>query len=201
MYCPDEFTETRPDALAGLIRDYPLGLLVTAAVQGPTANPVPFQLTADGTGLRAHLARANPQLNDLREGGPVLVVFQGEQAYITPSNYATKAQTGKVVPTWNYLMVQARGRASLTNDADWLRAQIEALTAQMEAGRSVPWGIDDAPERYIDAMMRGIVGVEIAIDDMRGKWKASQNKSQADRAGVAAALAGTHPILAKAAGD
>lgn len=199
MYCPEAFAESRLDLLAGLIRHYPLGLLVTAGPDGPVANPVPFELSADGRSLRAHLARANPQLDDLRSGQPVLVVFQGEQAYITPGWYATKSETGKVVPTWNYLMVQARGRPSVTDDADWLRDQIDALTTQMEAGMPTPWAVSDAPESYVRSMIRGIVGVEIEVQDLRGKWKAGQNRSPADRAGVANALTGSHPALARAA--
>lgn len=201
MYCPEAFAETRPEALAALVAGHPLGLLITVGGAGPVANPVPFQLTPDGKRLRAHLARPNPQLNDLRRGDPVLIVFQGEQAYVTPGWYASKQATGKVVPTWNYLMVQARGRPIVTEDADWLRDQIGALTSQMEAGQSVPWSVTDAPERYIDAMLRGIVGVEIEIQEMRGKWKAGQNKPADDRAGVRQGLMASHPVLAAATGD
>lgn len=201
MYCPEAFAETRPDILAALIRDYPLGLLITSGAEGLTANPVPFQLTPDGRHLRAHLARPNPQLADLRDGGQALVVFQGEQAYITPDWYPSKAQTGKVVPTWNYLMVQARGAATVTSDADWLRDQIDALTAQMEADRDTPWSVSDAPERYIQSMLRGIVGVQIEIAQITGKWKAGQNKSAEDRAGVRQGLVASHPALAAATGD
>lgn len=201
MYCPEAFAETRPETLAALIRDYPLALLITAGEGGLQANPVPFQLTPDHSRLRAHLARANPQLDDLRQGAPALVVFQGEQAYVTPSWYATKTATGKVVPTWNYLMVQARGLPVVTDDADWLRDQVDALTTQMEADRPMPWGVNDAPERYIGAMLRGIVGVEIEIQDLQGKWKAGQNKPADDRAGVRQGLSASHPVLAAATGD
>lgn len=199
MYCPEAFAESRPEVLAGLIRRHPLGLLVTMGADGPVANAVPFELSPDGQSLRAHLARANPQLDHLRAGGPVLVVFQGEDAYVSPAWYATKAETGKVVPTWNYLMVQARGRPVVTDDALWLRAQIDALTRQMEAGMPVPWAVSDAPEGYVRSMMRGIVGVEITVHEWRGKWKAGQNKPPADRAGVASALSASHPALADAA--
>lgn len=201
MYCPEAFAEDRPEELAALIRAYPLGLLVTTSPDGPVANPVPFELSPDGRSLRAHLARPNPQLDDLRRGDPVLVVFQGEQAYITPGWYATKQASGKVVPTWNYLMVQARGRPVVTEDADWLRTQIDALTAQMETGQPTPWAVTDAPEGYIRAMLRGIVGVEIAIDQVRGKWKAGQNKPAEDRAGVRQGLSASHPALAAATGE
>ncbi len=198
MYCPPAFAETRAPVLAALIRAHPLGLLVTVGADGPVANPVPLQLTGTGQ-LRAHLARANPQLADLETGAPVLVVFQGEQSYVSPDWYPTKQQTGKAVPTWNYLMVQARGTPRVIADADWLRGQVDALTRQMEDDRPEPWQVSDAPEPYINAQLRGIVGVEIDITDMRGKWKAGQNKTQADRAGLARALGPTHPGLADAA--
>lgn len=201
MYCPEAFAEARPEVLGALIATAPLGLMITFGSGGLTANPVPFQMTPDGRHLRAHLARANPQLDDLRDGGQALVVFQGEQAYVTPSWYASKAKTGKVVPTWNYLMVQVRGRAVLHNDAIWLRDQVDALTVQQETGRETPWAVTDAPDRYIQSMLRGIVGVEIAIEDMRGKWKAGQNKSAEDRAGVRQGLVASHPALAAATGE
>lgn len=201
MYCPEAFAENRPEQLAALIRAHPLGLLITQGSDGPVANPVPFDLTPDGQLLRAHLARGNPQLQDLRGGSPALVVFQGEQSYITPNWYATKQATGKVVPTWNYLMVQARGVPAVIEDAAWLRDQIEALTVQMETGQPRPWAVSDAPDSYVRSMLRGIVGVEIRINEMRGKWKAGQNKVAEDRAGVRQGLSASHPALAAATGE
>ncbi len=115
---------------------------------------------------------------------PVLVVFQGPQAYVTPSWYAAKAEHGKVVPTWNYCMVQARGSAAIRDDAIWLRHHVGALTDRHEAGRAEPWAVADAPDRFVETMLRGIVGIEIEIGELVGKWKISQNRSQADRAGV-----------------
>lgn len=198
MYCPPAFAENRPDVLAGLIGAHPLGLLITVGKDGPSANAVPFQLGTDGR-LRAHLARANPQLAEIAEDGAVLVVFQGEQSYISPEWYATKQQTGKVVPTWNYLMVQVRGTARLMTGADWLGQQINALTDHMEHDRSEPWAVSDAPETYIASQLRGIVGLEIDVTAMQGKWKAGQNRVEADRQGVSRALGATHPALAAAA--
>lgn len=198
MYCPPAFAEDRPDVMAALIRANPLGLLISVGPDGPTANAVPFDLGADGR-LRAHLARANPQLAEIAANGAVLVVFQGEHSYISPSLYATKQQTGKVVPTWNYLMVQARGHARLMPDAEWLRDQVGALSTQMEQDRADPWAVSDAPESYISSQLRGIVGLEIELTTMQGKWKASQNRVEADRTGVASALSGTHPALSAAA--
>src|SRR6185312_617882 len=143
--------------------------------------------------LRGHLARANGQLQALREGAQALVIFQGPQAYVSPSWYATKAETHKVVPTWNYVAVHGWGAPRVIDDAAWLRGLIGRLTRAQEQGRAEPWAVADAPEDYIAAQIRGIVGLEIPIDRTEGKWKASQNRSDADRAGVAAGL-GEHPM-------
>jgi len=184
----------REDDLAkqhALIRARPLGLMVSHGALGLTANAVPFLLAAEASRLgtlRAHLARANPQWRDLRENGEALVVFQGPDHYVSPSWYATKRETHKVVPTWNYVMVQARGKAVVHEDDAWLCAQITALTAGQEAGREQPWAVSDAPEDFIALQRRAIVGIEIEIVDIRGKWKVSQNRGAADRAGVIAGL-------------
>lgn len=186
MYVPPAFREDRPEVLAALIAAYPLGLLVSHGAGGLMANPVPM-LLADGV-LRAHLARANPQLADLRAGVEVLVVFQGPQGYVTPEWYPAKAEHGRVVPTWNYLTVQARGLPRMIEAADWLRAQVGDLTAAQEAARPAPWAVSDAPEPFVAAQLRGICGVEIAVTALAGKWKASQNRAAADRRGVIAGL-------------
>ena len=190
MYRPPAFVEERTDVLYDLIRQHPLGLLITAGRSGIVANPVPFQLVAEGDGavLRVHLSRANPQLADL-DGADCLVVFQGPHAYVSPSWYATKEETGKVVPTWNYIIVQVRGQARRIANAGWLRAQVEALTQAQEQGSAEPWSVDDAPADFVAAQLRGIVGVEIPVERMDGKWKLSQNRDAKDRAGVAAGLA------------
>ncbi|MFV0294420.1 MAG: FMN-binding negative transcriptional regulator [Paracoccus sp. (in: a-proteobacteria)] len=195
MYCPPAFAESRTEIMAELIRANPLGLLITSGESGPDANPVPFNLTPDGRYLRTHLARANPQLTDLAAGVPALIVFQGEQAYVSPDWYPSKHETGRAVPTWNYLMVQIRGDVSLSEDTGWLRNQIETMTHQMEAARPTPWAVSDAPDKYITLQLRGIIGVEVDIREMRGKWKASQNKAVPDRVGVGNALRATHPAL------
>jgi transcriptional regulator len=191
MYQPPYFREDDPGVQHALIRAHPLGLLITAGAGGLLANPVPFLL--DETGgekgvLRAHIARANRQWHEIRDGAPALVVFQGAESYVTPSWYRTKAETGKVVPTWNYAIVQARGPATIVEDAAWLRAQIDALTAQQEGRRAQPWQVGDAPEPFIAAQLKGIVGIEIAISEIEGKWKVSQNRPEADREGVARGL-------------
>ena len=189
MYQPPHFIETRPEVLHELIIGNPLGLLVTNGPSGLIANHLPFHLDAKKSTLRAHLARANAQWKDLAAGSECLIVFQGPHAYVTPGWYATKQETGKVVPTWNYVVVQVRGRPVVHQDAEWLRAQVGELTDHHEASRQQPWGVDDAPSDYIASQLRGIVGVEIAISAMDGKWKVSQNRVDADREGVAKGLA------------
>lgn len=191
MYQPPHFREEDLAALHDLIRAHPLGLLITSGDGGPTANLLPFHLDAaaseKGT-LQVHMAKANGQWREIEAGAPALVVFQGTDSYVSPSWYATKQETGKVVPTWNYAVVQARGAARVIHDAGWLRSQIGALTGEHEAVREHGWAVSDAPDAYIAAQIKGIVGVEIEIADIQGKWKVSQNRPAADIAGVSAAL-------------
>ena len=170
--------------LHALIRERVFGLLISNGAEGLVANSVPFVLDAAASrlgALKVHLARANPQWRDLEERPDALVVFQGHDHYITPSWYATKRETGKVVPTWNYTMVQAKGRAKLMDDA-WLSQQIEELTRTLEQRREQPWAVGDAPADFVAMQRRAIVGVEIEILDIKGKWKTSQNRNAADRA-------------------
>ncbi len=194
MYQPVHHVEERIEVMHALVRAHPLGLLVSVGPEGPTANAIPFLLDADSGGkgrLRAHLARANPQWREIAANpqAPVLAVFQGIDTYITPSWYATKQETGKVVPTWNYAMVQVRGTARVVDDRDWLAAQIEELTRVHERGlKPREWEVADAPAPFIEAQMRAIIGLEIEIADISGKWKVSQNRPAADRAGVVAGL-------------
>jgi transcriptional regulator len=190
MYVPPAYRETRADVLHALVRAHPLGTLVTAGAAGLTANLIPFDLveTAGGMVLRAHLARANPQCDELRSGAETLVIFQGPEAYVTPSWYAAKAEHGRVVPTWNYAVVQVRGRPQVFDAPDWLAAQVGRLTDGHEAGRAHPWAVSDAPETFIAGQLRAIVGLEIPIERIEGKWKMSQNRSEADRSGVAEGL-------------
>jgi len=186
MYQPSAFREERLEALHALIRAYPLAILITGGVGGLIANLVPFTLVANGEKgiLRAHIARANDQVEPLRAGTETLVVFQGPESYITPSWYASKREHGQVVPTWNYVVVQVRGTPHIIDDPAWIRMQIGELTSSRESRRSVPWKVTDAPEAYIAGQMRAIIGVEIPITTIEGKWKVSQNRSTADRKGV-----------------
>lgn len=193
MYQPSHFREDDPKTLHALMRAHPLGLLISGG-PGLLANPVPFELAvgADGAAsLRCHLARPNAQWQALAGAPEVLVVFQGADTYITPSWYETKKRTGKAVPTWNYVTVQARGTARLIEDPAWLLAHLHALTGTHEAGRPEPWAVDDAPPDYIAAQLRGIIGVEIAITALEGKWKVGQNRPEADRLGMLDGLAQT----------
>ncbi len=191
MYQPLHFREDRLAVQHALIRERSLGLLVTAGPGGLQANHVPFLVDADagecGT-LRAHLARANPQWQELPTVEECLVVFQGPQTYISPSLYSTKREHGKVVPTWNYITVHVWGRPQVIDDAAWLRRQVDDLTAHNEASRAAPWAVADAPEPYVAAQIKGIVGIEIPIARIEGKWKVSQNRPAVDRAGVVVGL-------------
>jgi transcriptional regulator len=200
MYLPTHFAETRPDVLHEVIRRHPLGTLITVADDGPVADEIPFLIdpSAGPHGhLHAHLARANPLCRGEPDGRKVLVLFRGPQAYVSPAWYPSKAEHGRVVPTWNYVVVQATGRLRLIDDEAWIRGQIDRLTAQQEAGRTVPWRVNEAPEDFIAQQFRAIVGVEIVIDSVCGKWKTSQNRNAADRLGVATGLAAEDDELAR----
>jgi transcriptional regulator len=191
MYQPAHFREDRIEVQHALIRAHPLGMLFTAGPGGLIANPIPFVIDAGaserGT-LRCHLARANPQWREFASIDECLVVFQGPQEYVTPSWYGTKRETGKVVPTWNYVTVHAWGRPQAIDDAAWLRRNVEDLTRMNESGLPAPWMVDDAPADYVASQLRAIVGVEIPINRIEGKWKVSQNRPEADRAGVVTGL-------------
>jgi transcriptional regulator len=189
MYLPKHFDETRVEVLHGLIRAHPLGALVTTGANGLEANHIPFEIDPDpapfGT-LRAHVARANPVW---REGtGDALVIFQGPEIYVSPSWYPSKREGGKVVPTWNYAVVHAYGALRAVDDAAWLRAFVERLTNRHEAARPDRWHVTDAPADYVDRMVTAIVGIELPVARLVGKWKVSQNRPAADQAGVIAGL-------------
>ena len=197
MYTPSHFTETRSEVMQALIAAHPLGTLVTLAAGGLEANHVPFEIVTGpeagplGT-LRAHDARANSVWRDHARELDALVIFQGPEAYITPTWYVeTKPATGKVVPTWNYCVVHAHGPLRVIDDRDWVRAQVERLVQRHEAAQPSAWRVADAPPDYIEKQLAAIVGIEIPIARLSGKWKVSQNRGDGDRAGVAAGLAAT----------
>ena len=199
MYQPAHHREDRLDVQHALIGKHPLGLLISSGAEGLAANAIPFELHPRqgplGT-LTAHMARANPQWKEL-SGQKVLVVFQGPDSYISPSLYETKRETGKVVPTWNYAMVQVRGIAHVHDDSAWLDTQVDRLTNRHEHARPSSWSVSDAPRSYIESQLRGIIGLEIQIDGIEGKWKVSQNRQEPDRRGVAEGLAHENPEMAE----
>ncbi|MBH0237189.1 FMN-binding negative transcriptional regulator [Methylobrevis albus] len=204
MYQPPHFIADDLPQMLAFLAAHPLGLLVTRGEGVPVVDAVPFRHVPEEAGfgrLEAHVARANPlwRLHDPAE--PVVVVFQGPEHYVSPGWYATKAETGKVVPTWNYSLVQATGRLVVHDDPVWVRGQIERLTAAHESGRPAPWAVGDAPDAFIAAQLRGIVGIEVRIDALVGKFKLSQNRNPADRSGVIAGLdeEATAPAAAVAA--
>ena len=190
MYLPATFNETNVDVLRQLIQAHPLGLLITHGASGLQASPLPFVCVSEPgrLRLRTHMARANPHGDDLKALNHCLVVFQGEQNYITPSWYPSKQSTHKVVPTWNYAMVQVQGRPLLHEDADWLHQQISQMTQHMEGQRPQPWAVSDAPEAFVASQMKAIVGIEIEVTEIKGKWKMSQNRSTEDAQGVVSGL-------------
>jgi len=194
MYLPSHFEETRVDVLHDLMRQHPLASLVTLGTQGLNANHLPFEVDAApapyGT-LRGHVARANPVWRDYSRDIEALVIFHGPEVYISPSWYETKKQTGEVVPTYNYAVVHAYGRVQIVDDRLWLRDLVTRLTERFESGRPSPWQVSDAPQLFIDKQLGAIVGIEIVISKLTGKWKASQNRPAADRASVVEALGAT----------
>lgn len=179
MYIPKHFEVTDVDMMHGLIRDYPLATLVTTSVHGLNANHIPMHLAATpepyGT-LIGHVAKANPILEDINGEKQSLAIFHGPNTYITPSWYETKKEHGKVVPTWNYVVVHAYGRLQIVDDPKWLRAQIETLTDQNEAQFSESWAVTDAPVEFTEKLFESIVGIEMKITKLFGKWKVSQNQ-------------------------
>ena len=191
MYIPPSFSEQRPEVMLDFIEAHPLGALVTASADGLFATHVPFVLDRSagphGT-LRAHLARANPHSARAPLTAEGLVIFAGPQAYVSPAHYPSKARHGKVVPTWNYVAVHAHGAVRFVDDAGFLRRNVAELSARHEAGRPAPWSVDDAPPDYVSALVKAIVGVEIEIARLEGKWKMSQNRAADDIDGVVAGL-------------
>jgi transcriptional regulator len=191
MYLPRHFEEQRPEVLRQLIEAHPLGELITFGSNGLAADHVPMEFDPEplplGT-LRCHVARANPLWREHRKDVEALVVFQGPSAYISPSWYPSKRETGKVVPTYNYAVVHAYGTLQVIDDPVWLLALVDRLTRRHEAALPSPWNVADAPEDYVQSMLRAIVGIEIQVSRLLGKWKISQNRGLADRGGVARGL-------------
>lgn len=187
MYTPTCFDETRPELLQGLIAQYPLGAVVVNGADGLVADHIPFELApatpqAPYGMLRAHVARANPLW---RHEGDTMVVFQGPSKYVSPSLYEEKPVSGKVVPTWNYAVVHAHGTLRAIEDPAWLLALLGRMTDAHEGGRAMPWAVQDAPREWLEKIMQAIVGIEIPVQRMQGKFKLSQNRSQSDQRRIA----------------
>ena len=191
MYMPAHFEENRPEVLHRLIAEQSFGTLITNGPNGLDANHVPFEFDPaagpHGT-LRAHVARANPVWQEVAERPDALVIFQGPTAYISPSWYPSKHETHRQVPTYNYMVVHAHGRIVVRDDESFLRGLVARLTRKMEAGEPVPWKMGDAPADYIAQMLGAIVGIEIEVTRLVGKWKLGQNKAAEDRRGAAQTL-------------
>jgi transcriptional regulator len=201
MYLPPHFAESRVEVLHELIRSHPMGTLVTCGVDGLNANHVPVEIDPNPAPfgiLRAHVARANPVWREFSKEVEPLVIFQGPQIYITPSWYQTKKETGKVVPTFNYIVVHAYGSMRVIEDAGWLRKFVGGLTDRFEAARAQPWAVSDAPEDFVAMQLRAIVGIEITVTRLIGKWKTSQNRPALDQEGVVAGLRESDNAVAQA---
>ena len=191
MYLPRQNEETRLEVLHALIRAHPLGAWVALVGDEVVPNHIPFELDETrgefGT-LVGHVARANPIWRAPATAVSSLVTFQGPQSYITPSWYPSKHNSGKAVPTWNYAVVHAGGTPSFIEDTAWLHSHVSKLTDRHEASMALPWAVSDAPADYVDKMIRSIVGVEIPIRRLIGKWKMGQNRTAPDRLGAVAGL-------------
>ncbi|HEY0846334.1 MAG TPA: FMN-binding negative transcriptional regulator [Noviherbaspirillum sp.] len=191
MYVQQQFEETRPEVLDALVKAHSLATLVVQGNSGLLVNHIPLLLCQSVDGrrvLRGHVARANPLWRELSAGREAVAVFQGPDAYVTPSWYASKKVDGKVVPTWNYAVVHVHGVPRAIEDAPWLLAHLKEMSEEQERGEVDPWALSDAPTDYIERLLGAIVGIEIPVSKIIGKWKVSQNRPLADRLGVAAGL-------------
>ena len=186
MFMPDHFRVEDAAEMHALMRARPFAALVSMTPGGLYGTHLPTVLKDEGAHgtIECHLARANPHWKDLAKGEEAMMIFHGAEGYITPNWYATKAATGKAVPTWNYAIVHAYGRPAIMNDKDWLRRHVTELSDQQERTEAHPWKVSDAPESYIDVMLRGIVGFRFEITRLEGKSKMSQNRETQDRLGV-----------------
>ena len=191
MYIPRANQEERIPVLHKLMEEQPFASLITMGSTGLFASHIPMVLEQDGAKgqLKGHISRANTQWRDYTPSVEALAIFSGPQHYITPNWYVEKQETGRVVPTWNYVVVHAYGYLKIIEDGEWLMTHLASLTKIHEAGSPVPWKIGDAPPDYIGSLAKGIVGLEITIERLEGKWKVSQNRSEQDRTGVAMGLA------------
>lgn len=191
MYIPAHFEAPDNEAMYMLMRSYPLATLITLGADGIGANHIPLLLSPEPApfgSLRGHVARANPLWRDFKPDVEALAIFHGPEAYVSPSWYATKKQHGKVVPTWNYAVVHAYGKLRVKDDPAWIQSQLNELTTEHERKQYRPWAVADAPPEFIEKLVQAVVGIEIEIARLQGKWKMSQNQPPENRAGVADGL-------------
>ena len=192
MYQPNAYREDRIDVMHDFVAAHPFAAIATPTDDGVLVDHAPLVLLPDegphGT-LIGHLARANPHARHVGAGTRSVAIFQGANAYVTPSWYPNKHETGRDVPTWNYVAVHAHGTIEAFDDRDALLDMLERLTTRHEAGRADPWHVADAPTDYIRQQLKGIVGLRMRIERLEGKWKLSQNRDARDRAGAKAGLA------------
>lgn len=186
MHIPDKFKQTEEEQLKELIREYPFSTLITHSESGIEANHLPVTLTnIDGKDvIHAHIAKANALWKSVQNGAEILLIFNGPNCYVSPNYYPTKKASGKAVPTWNYVTVHVKGSISFIHDESWIYSILDTLTSEHESNQEEPWSIKDAPETYIKKMLSAIVGIEITIDSILGKWKLSQNQPDINKLGV-----------------
>ena len=194
MHCPKAFEENRTDVLLALIQQHPLATIISHSQQGLEVNVMPVLIKQDEGKivLRGHMAKNNAQLQALADSETVLWVFQGPNVYVSPAWYPSKQLHGKVVPTWNYMLVEAQGQVKVFTDADELLRLVTGMTNEHEQHRVSPWQVDDAPAQYVQSQLRGIVGIEMEVSQLRGKFKLSQNRSDEDQCGVISGTASEH---------
>jgi len=190
MFIPRTFKQDNIEDLLQLMAQYPFATLITLSETGIDATHLPMFVVkeADKYHLKAHIAKANPLWKSVKNGSDVLVTFHGPNCYISPNHYPTKKQTGKAVPTWNYVVVQVKGTISFIHDSEWIYNAIETLTNIHESAQLQPWSISDAPDEYIQKMIPAIVGIEIEVTSITGQWKLSQNQPQVNQYGVVEGL-------------
>ena len=191
MYVPIHFREERRDVMLDAMRAHPLATVVSYGADGLIGSHLPLIAKQDGADivLEGHFARANPHCDAIESGAPTLVIFQGPAAYVSPGWYPSKKEHGKAVPTWNYISVHASGSSHVMRDAQWLMDHVSDLSDRHEQGRKEPWATSDAPPTYMNQMLKAILGFQIRVTALHGKWKLSQNRSEVDRSGVLNGLA------------
>jgi transcriptional regulator len=194
MYAPPHFAESDPNVLRDAARSIRAGELITVGSDGLEASFIPLLISDDAGTVTGHLAKGNGQWKRADVSVPALVTWVGPDAYISPSYYPSKQEHGKVVPTWNFITVQAKGILTLHEDDAWKRTHVASLTDAREAAMPEPWSVDDAPSEFIDGLIKAIVGIEIRVTSIEGKWKLSQNRPAADIAGAIAGLQSQGPV-------